>query len=342
MNVKFSVIMPVYNAEKTVEKAIKSVLNDNNSNVELVIVNDGSTDNSETVIKKYLNDSRVSYYCQENAGVSSARNYALTVAKGEYVAFLDSDDYFEEDAFAQLTKCVDEYQCDMIGFGHYSERFSENGKHISTKTTAISQLLQFSSSESEDYLEYIFKSSKVMFQTSWNKIYRRNIIVSNDIKFDKKLVCFEDMKFVMDFIANCESIVFLKEIYYHFSRSGKTTSSLKKRRGIELTSNVSSCFSSFVKLADKYNYSNEFRSFMYEQFFADFTYCSQKVFLPENIMPKKERIRLFSEFLDDEMFLFLKKNYFGNFRFYKILYMLHNNKLDSLAYWLYKKKIVDV
>lgn len=340
MDILFSVIMPVYNAEKTLPKAIESVLNENNDNVELIIVNDGSTDNSEKVIKKYLSDSRMSYYCQENAGVSTARNYALSVAKGEYIAFLDSDDFFEEDAFAKLTKHIEEYHCDMLGFGYYSEFFSEKGKLVSTKTATISQLLKFSSSESEEGLEYIFRSSKVMLQTSWNKIYRRDIIVKNDIKFDKKLVCYEDMKFVMDYIAECESIVFLKDIYYHFSRCGQTTTSLKKRRGKELTSNVSSCFSSFVKLADRYNYSDEFRAFMYEQFFADFTYCSQKVFLTENDLSKKERVRLFSEFLDDEMFLFLKEKYFGNFRFYKVLYMLHNNRLDVLAYYLYKKKIV--
>ena len=342
MSFLFSVIMPVYNAEKTVEKAIKSVLNDNNKNVELVIVNDGSTDNSEAVIKKYLVDSRMSYYYQDNAGVSTARNYALSVAKGEYIAFLDSDDFFEEDTFVKLTKHIDEHHCDMIGFGYYSERFNAAGEHVSTDTSAISRLLRFSASDSEESLGYIFRSSKVMFQTSWNKIYRRDIIVEKDINFDKNLVCYEDMKFVLDYISNCETVIFVRDIYYHFNHYGQSITSLQKRRGIELTSNVSSCFSSFVKLADKYNYSDEFRAFMYEQFFADFTYCSQKVFLPENALSKKERVRLFSEFLDDEMFLFLKEKYFGDFKFYKILYMLHDNKLDSLAYYLYKKKIVKV
>lgn len=342
MSFLFSVIMPVYNAEKTVEKAIKSVLNDNNKNVELVIVNDGSTDNSEAVIKKYLVDSRMSYYYQDNAGVSTARNYALSVAKGEYIAFLDSDDFFEEDAFVKLTKHIDEHHCDMIGFGYYAERFSNEGKFISTKTQSISQTLIFSSANAEEHIEYLFRSSKVLFQTACGKVFKKTLISKNYISFDKNLVCFEDMKFVFDYIRACESILFLPSVFYHYCGFSEYGSSLKKRRGKELTSNVSSCFSSFVKLADKYNYSDEFRAFMYEQFFADFTYCSQKVFLPENALSKKERVRLFSEFLDDEMFLFLKEKYFGDFRFYKILYMLHDNKLDNLAYYLYKKKIVKV
>ena len=342
MSFLFSVIMPVYNAEKTVEKAIKSILNDNNPNVELVIVNDGSTDNSEAVIKKYLNDSRLSYYYQGNAGVSSARNYALSVAKGEYIAFLDSDDYFAEDAFEKLTKRIEEYHCDMMGFGYYSEGLSNKGELLSTKTQSISQTLYFESASAEKGIEYIFRSSKVLFQTACAKVFKKSVININGITFDKKLVCFEDMKFVFDYITACNSLLFLPDVFYHYCNFSEYGSSLKKRRGIELTSNVSSCFLSFVRLADKYNYSDEFRSFMYEQFFADFTYCSQKVFLPENALSKKDRVRLFSEFLDDEMFLFLREKYFGSFRFYKILYALHDKKLDSLAYYLYKKKIVQV
>ena len=342
MDKLFSVIMPVYNSEKTVEKAIKSVLNDKNENVELVVINDGSTDNSEEIIKKYSNDSRLSYYYRKNAGVSAARNFGLSVAKGEYIAFLDSDDYFDEETFINLSNYIEEYNCDMIGFGYYSEKFSDSGKLISTKTHSISTILKVNTSTSEDILEYVFRSSKVLFQTSCAKIFSRKLIKDNNIMFDEKLICFEDMKFVLDFITNSKDIMFIPDIYYYYCNFSLYGSSLKKRRGVELTSNVSSCFSSFLKLADKYGYSKSYRLFMYEQFFADFTYCSQKVFLPENNLSKCERIKLFSEFLDDEMFLFLKENYFGSYKFYKILYLLHNNKLDFLAYYLYKSKIVNI
>lgn len=342
MDKLFSVIMPVYNAEKTLSRAIESVLNDNNDNVELIIVNDGSTDSSESIILKYIDDERLSYYCQKNSGVSTARNYGLSVAKGTYIAFLDSDDFFEKDTFAQLTKYVSKYNCDLIGFGYYAESFTNQNILIKTRTESISQLLNFKTVESEKPLAYLYKSSKVLFQTSWSKVFRKSVIHNNSICFDKNLVCFEDMKFVIDYLTKCESVLLLPNVYYNYCNYDVGGGSLEKRKAIELTSNVSSCFSSFLELADKYNYSNEFRVFMYEQFFADFTYCSQKVFLSENKLSKKDRVRLFSEFLDDEMFLFLKEKYFGNFRFYKVLYMLHNNRLDGLAYYLYKKKIVRV
>ena len=342
MDFKFSVIMPVYNSEKTVEKAIKSILNDNNDNVELVIINDGSTDKSEEIIKKYISDNRVSYYYQDNAGVSTARNYGLSVAKGEYIAFLDSDDFFAENAFVKLTEYADKYDSDMIGFGFYSEQFSSDYKHKSTNTNSISVFMNLKSEDAEECLMYIFKSSKVMFQTSCCKVYNKSIIKKNKLAFDTKLVCFEDMKFVLDFIAHCDTVTFVPNVLYHYCWFGTGGSSLKKRRGKELVSNVSSCFASFLNLVNKYDYSDEYKSYMYEQFFADFTYCSQKVFLPENKMSKCERIKLFSDFLNDEMFLFLKDNYFGELRFYRILYFLHNKKLDCLAYHLYKKKIVKI
>ena len=79
---------------------------------------------------------------------------------------------------------------------------------------------------------------------------------------------------------------------------------------------------------------------MYEQFFKDFTYCSKKIFMSNNDISKAERLKLFSDFLNDEMFLYLKDNYFGGYNFYKIIYLLHKNKMDFLAYKLYKNKIL--
>jgi len=87
-----SIIMPVYNGEKYIKEAIDSVINQTYKNWELIIVNDGSKDNTEKIIKSYY-DKRIKYFCQENRGVSAARNKALELAKGKYVTFLDSDDY---------------------------------------------------------------------------------------------------------------------------------------------------------------------------------------------------------------------------------------------------------
>lgn len=340
MDILFSVIMPVYNAEKTLSKAIESVLNENNDNVELIIVNDGSTDNSESVILKYIDDERLSYYCQENSGVSNARNYGLSVAKGEYIAFIDSDDFFTKNAFVKLTEYINEFDSDIIGFGFYSEKITENDEKISTNANAISDVMSFDVSQASKELQYIFASSKIMIQTSWNKVFRRSIIEENSIRFNLNLVCYENLTFVFEFMNVCKKITFVPDILYHYCNYTRRRNVLMGRRSPELTSNVSVCLAAFVKIADKYGYTEEFKSFMFEQFFKDFTFCSKKIFLPENKISKNERLSYFSEFLDDEMFLYLKDKYFGDFKFYRILYFLHNRKLRLLAYWLYKRRIL--
>lgn len=339
MDITYSVIMPVFNSEKTVSKAIESVLNNNDSNIELIIVNDGSSDNSEALIKEYLNDPRVSYYLRDKAGVSAARNFGLTVAKGEYISFLDSDDFFKKDTFAQMSTYIDEFKSDMFCFGFYSEMFDNNDMHISTCANTISHIFSSVPENAEECLAYAIKSSKVMFQTVWSKVFKKSIIDDNNLEFDTNLVCYEDMKFVFDYIRCCSSVTFLPDVFYYFCNRGLGGNVLLKRKSNELTSNVSSCFSSFLALADKYNYSDSFRQFMYEQFFADFTYCSKLIFLPQNDISSKERLRMFSDFLNDEMFLYLKDNYFRELKFYKVLYMLHDYKLDYIAYLLYKNQV---
>lgn len=113
---KFSIIIPVYNTEKYLEKCLSSVFDQTFSDYEVIVVNDGSTDNSEKIIDKYLKKySNLKYFFKENGGLSSARNYGFKKAKGDYLLFLDSDDYYESDLLLKLNDSVDD--CDIIRFG---------------------------------------------------------------------------------------------------------------------------------------------------------------------------------------------------------------------------------
>lgn len=107
-----SIIMPVYNKENYLEKSILSVLNQTYKNIELVIINDGSTDKSEEIILKMMYDNRIKYYKQSNNGVSIARNNGIKVALGEFVSFLDADDYYDETFIEKmLNKIKDKNVC---------------------------------------------------------------------------------------------------------------------------------------------------------------------------------------------------------------------------------------
>ncbi|MBL0013116.1 MAG: glycosyltransferase family 2 protein [Flavobacterium sp.] len=104
----FSVIIPVYNKEKFIENTIKSVLQQRFSDFELILVNDGSTDNSEVQIKKF-SDNRITYYTKENGGASTARNFGLEKAKANYITFLDADDYWYPDFLQEMASCIEEF-----------------------------------------------------------------------------------------------------------------------------------------------------------------------------------------------------------------------------------------
>ena len=108
-----SVIIPLYNKEKSISSTIESVLSQTYKDFELIIINDGSTDKSEEIIRKYLNDSRIKYYYKTNSGVSSTRNYGINIAKGEWILFLDADDELSINGLNSLSKFT-EYNVDII------------------------------------------------------------------------------------------------------------------------------------------------------------------------------------------------------------------------------------
>jgi len=119
MNKKLSVIIPVYNTSKYIEKCLNSILNQYMNDIELIIVNDGSTDNSEEIITKWIDEYKdkieVKYFKKENGGLSSARNFGVKHATGEYITFVDSDDYLDPQIYQHLEKYMED-KVELIKF----------------------------------------------------------------------------------------------------------------------------------------------------------------------------------------------------------------------------------
>ena len=113
---KFSIIIPVYNVEKYISKCLDSILNQTYSNYEVIIVNDGTKDNSVSVINKYLTDERFKLYNKENGGLSSARNYGINYVTGEYILFIDSDDYIEPDLLNNFNNILIKKEYDLVKY----------------------------------------------------------------------------------------------------------------------------------------------------------------------------------------------------------------------------------
>lgn len=181
---KISVIVPIYNSEKYLEKCINSILNQKFKDIQLILVNDGSTDSSGTIAKNIeeKNKDRVIYLEKQNGGLSDARNYGIQYVEGDYIAFVDSDDYLSLNLFKDLEKYMDK-NCDLIKFKILT--VDENENIISENDTEI-----FEEENGEQAFNSLYKIDK-RTEVAWGYLYKTEFWKMNKFKYAKKL-CHED------------------------------------------------------------------------------------------------------------------------------------------------------
>ena len=164
---KFSIIIPMYNAEKTIRRCLDSIKYSNYDNYEVLLIDDGSTDKCKKIAMEYANgDERFKLFSQTNAGPSAARNVGLDKANGDIISFIDSDDYIRKDYFEQLDKAFDDETLDVVFCGFW--RVDDQGNKISEHLPPELQ---------SDYFENLINLSVAdMFGYTWIKAFRRRII----------------------------------------------------------------------------------------------------------------------------------------------------------------------
>lgn len=160
-----SIIIPIYNAQNTLSYCLDSVFNQTYKNFELILINDGSTDNSQKIIDSYKNKypEIIRSYFQRNSGIAITRNNGIKYSKGKYLFFIDNDDYIDNDYIETFVNEIEERNCDVVIGGY--RRVSENGKLLFQKKPINSPW------------------SKYMFITPWGRIYKRDSLVKNNITF---------------------------------------------------------------------------------------------------------------------------------------------------------------
>lgn len=214
MSIKISVIIPVYNAEKYISHCIDSLLEQTLYECEFIFVNDGSNDLSGEIIDAYKKiDSRVISIHQKNMGVSIARNNGLQKARGEYVGFVDADDYIERDMFENLYNMTKFHDCDVAVSNYQSEM---EGRKVRSNYPFPTEIYL-----NKEYIEqYIlpFLISSDFFNTVCTKIYRSSIILENNISFPENVPLGEDGIFNITFFCNASSMIYLKEAGYHYRK----------------------------------------------------------------------------------------------------------------------------
>lgn len=208
-----SVIVPIYNAEKHLNRCLDSIINQSFSDFELILINDGSDDDSGKICEIYAKkDKRIRVVHKKNEGVSSARNLGIDIALGEYITFIDSDDWIEQDFFKESMKYIKKNKISILITGFVFENNKKSFNIFSGKNDEI-----FSKEEAQ--MEF-FKQDKFSW-TVYDKFYERTIIKA--FKFDKKIKIGEDMLFFWEILNSVEKIGYLPLYQYHYDISASKT-----------------------------------------------------------------------------------------------------------------------
>jgi glycosyltransferase involved in cell wall biosynthesis len=184
-DIKVSVIMPVYNAGEYLTRAIGDVLKQSLTELELICVNDGSTDNSLSIIKSFMKrDSRIKLISQQNGGTSVARNTGLEIASGEYIIFLDADDFYEKNLLKSLYEVAERESLDVAvaRFDIYND--SQDKYSVPMEEPHSGIFVDGSVSSKNEYPDFILSSTTGYV---WNKLFRATFIKNMEIRFDPEL-----------------------------------------------------------------------------------------------------------------------------------------------------------
>ena len=257
---KISVIIPVYNAEKYLRKCLDSVILQTYRNLEILCVNDGSTDGSADILREYrAKDDRVRVFEQEHSGTANARNYAMTAANGEYISFVDADDWIDHDC---IEKCMSKFDkdIDVVVFPYIKEYPSNSaktsffGKNIMLKDDEVTRLIyrrffglyrnELSNPEKIDELS-----------SSWGKIYKTEII--EDIKFvDTKIIGTEDAWYNINVFKKVHNVQYIDDVYYHYFKGNEI--SLTRNYKPELFNGWCNLYTYMLNYAKKEKLSEDF------------------------------------------------------------------------------------
>ena len=212
MKPKISVIVPVYNVEKYIEECLNSIINQTLKDIEIIIVNDGSTDKSYKIIDRISRkDSRITVINQENSGVSKARNVGMMSAKGDYISFIDPDDYIKKDMLEKMYTLAEKNNCEVVqcNYNIYNnEEYSEIHQNIKPNKV-------LEKNEIENYLKCGLIDGSLTTYV-WDKIYKTKFLKENKLKFNEDLSMFEDWYFIMDLVSRIKKFIFLPENLYYY------------------------------------------------------------------------------------------------------------------------------
>ena len=249
---KVSVIVPIYNVEKYLEKCINSLLSQTLEDIQIILVNDGSKDNSGNIAKECEknNKNRIIYVEKENGGLSDARNYGLKYATGDFIAFLDSDDYIEKNAYEEM----------------YNKAIEENADYVECDF-----IWEFPNKIRIDK-QYPYKNKKEMLSfvrvVAWNKLIKRQLITDNNLEFPKGLR-YEDIEFTYKLIPFLNKFAYVDNPFIHYVQREGSIANVQNER----TAEIFTVLDNVIEFYKKNNIYEEYRDEL-EYNYARYLLCS--------------------------------------------------------------------
>lgn len=214
---KISVIVPIYNAENYLKKCIDSIVNQSYSNLEIILLNDGSTDSSSQIIDEFaLSDSRIISVHQPNNGLVRTRKKGMELASGDYVTFVDADDYLSYDAYELIVEKIDSTMPDVIA----CEMIEEYPEQRIVRKNLLHEGI-YSEDLKAIYSSMLYGGTFFEFgiiPNIWNKLFRKDFIQNTDVYVSDQIFYGEDVDFVFQYIAHAKSIQIISQAYYHYCK----------------------------------------------------------------------------------------------------------------------------
>ncbi|MEW8956833.1 glycosyltransferase family 2 protein [Clostridium sp.] len=219
--IDISIVIPAYNIENYISRSLDSIINQGFQNFEVLVVNDGSKDNTEKIVRAYEDrDTRIKLINKPNGGVSSARNLGLKKSTGKYIMFIDGDDWIEPKTLESLYKRVEEEEADIALCDFYYDYDNEKLEYATD--------LKVKNIKGKDYAKKILTEEAYM--CIWNKVFKRDIFLKNHIDFPEDISLGEDFITLVKIALNVNKVVKVDEAFIHYiQREGSITKVLNNK-----------------------------------------------------------------------------------------------------------------
>lgn len=320
---KLSIIVPVYGVEKYIDKCLNSLVKQSLKEIEIIVVNDGTKDNSQKIIDKYVKKypDKIKSYIKENGGQGSARNYGLKKATGEYIGYVDSDDFVEKDMYKKLYNKAKENNYDIVVCGNYNVSEDYQNKNIDA----------FINNYNTD-LENIFFGKMAV----WNKIYKRDILIKNKLEFKEK-VWYEDLAFTLKAIMNSNTFAFIDEpLYDYLIREGSTMNNSNVKRNLEILDAFNDILS-YIQHNKKEEYFSKIEFLAIDHIYISAIVRVLKAEADDKV--KRETINKLIDYMNKKFPNYKNNKYINTLsKNRKIIYKLINIKMYGLINLIFKVK----